>query len=261
MVDTLIPDLIAFHHQLEKGSLIRNVTQKDAKNGDGRKGFEADILTFQYNPETITRTRTGKWEPRKRRRRDIPTPQEVRGERGGQGSAALLAESETISMKIVFDATEAILAGQGYAGRAEGGQPPSPETPVAAKGILPQLAFLDLVSLGREEDESRKGAKREASRPVRPDEMLLVLGPERMFPVVMTSLTITEQKFNPSLVPIRAEVDIKMNVLEPVESAYNRWVKNAFDELLRRRIEASQLLTHRDDVPSFIANALQPRQS
>jgi hypothetical protein len=260
MTENLIlePALVAFDHQLVKGALVRIDSQggsRQSSTGGGNR-IAGDMLHFQYNPETITRARTGKWEPRRRRRRasDPASPQEIRGERGGQGSAALMAESETISMKIIFDATEAILAGRNYQGDGD--------SAVASQGVLPMLAFLEIISLGKQEQESRgRSTQRnsESARPVKPDELLLVLGNERMFPVVMTSLTITEKKFNPALIPIRAEADIKMNVLEPAESAYSRWIRSAFDQLFQKRRHAMSLAAGRRSELQTIANALDPR--
>ena len=80
------------------------------------------------------------------------------------------------------------------------------------------------MSQGREgnvvEDPKKQDKTKEVIQPVRPDELLLVLGSSRIFPVVLTNLTITEQKFLPSLVPLRAEVELKFTVLEPIESRY-----------------------------------------
>ena len=237
----LLPGLIAFDHQVERGKLVRISSETSAESIVG------DVLEFQYNPESLTRSRSGKWEPRKRRRGTVDPPQEVRG-KDGQGSSALQAESETVSLKISFDATEAILAKR---------------DPVPEEGILPQLAFLEMISLGKEKDKGKKKrAKKDTANPIRPDELLLILG-KRVFPVVMTSLSITEQKFNPSLVPIRAEADIKLNVLEPVESAYNKWIKSAFDELLEARRSAAEKATSATEQTeiSAIAAALRPEQS
>ena len=57
------------------------------------------------------------------------------------------------------------------------------------------------MSLGREGNASRtrrSSKTKEVIQPVRPDELLLVLGSPRIFPVVLTNLTITEQKFLPA---------------------------------------------------------------
>ena len=143
------------------------------------------------------------------------------------GSSALLAESETISFKIIFDATEAVLAGRDYG---------------AKNGVLPQLAFLEIVSQGREGniDPKKPDKTKEEIQPIRPDELLLVLGSARIFPVVLTNLTITEQKFLPNLVPLRAEVELKLTVLEPIESRYSALVDTAFAQLTQRRSAAAQ---------------------
>ena len=202
-----------------------NVNNGATVTGNSSAGQLA--LQFQFNPETVTRTRAGQWDPRlKRQQAKIPATPDVRGD-ASMGSSALLAESETIGFKIVFDATEAVLAGS----RGD----------AAAVGVLPQLAFLELISQGREgtvSDDPKKDKTKEVVQPIRPDELLLVLGSARIFPVVLTSLTITETKFLPSLVPLRAEVELKLTVLEPIESRYSVLVDVAFAQLTQRRSKA-----------------------
>jgi hypothetical protein len=240
MARNLDPRLIAFEGKLERGAILR----LDPADGSG-DALSGKVLRFQYNPETLTRTRTGRWEPRKKRKQAFESPQAVRA-RSGQGSSALMAESEQISLKIVFDATEAVLAGRS-----------SPDgAPVADQGVLPELAFLELASIGREGKEKQKGVPFEAIQPVRPDELLLVLGQQRMFPCVLTSITITEQKFLPSLAPLRAEVELKLNVLEPTESAYRHWIDSAFAQLHRARTAAQEQAVADDSVVQAIAAAL-----
>jgi hypothetical protein len=226
------PSLLAHPGRLTRGALIRIARLADGTAGT--TGAAPDplptALTFQYNPDSVTRSRSGSWEPRRQRstKDRIGSPQEIRS-RSGQGSAGLLAESETISLTLLFDATERILRGP-----SESDEDPS------TTGVLPELAFLELVSLGREAPQARSTGGTATSTPteiraVRPDELLLQLGEQRWYPVVLTQLTITEQKFTPALVPIRAQVELKLNVLEPMESAYRGWIQSAFDELLRRR--------------------------
>jgi hypothetical protein len=234
----LDPGLVAFDHALEHGALVRLRTPAPTVSGgtlslasSGSPDQPADqVLHFQYNPETITRTRQGSWEARSQRRPGTPSPSE-RTTRGAQGSGAVNAESEQISLKLVFDATEAILTNKAEA----------PE-----KGVLPELAFFEVTTLGKESGaqggavgrgrgggSARAGSQR--AQPVRPDELLLVLGASRTFPVVITNLTITEQKWTPELVPIRAEVDLRLTVLEPGESAYAAWISQVFGDLLAQR--------------------------
>lgn len=234
------PRLDALESSLERGALIRIDRKASSFAGptsspDGTavvSSFTSGqlALQFQFNPETVTRTRAGQWDPRLKRQVYISPNPEVRGN-ASMGSSALLAESETIGFKIVFDATEAVLAGRSHG---------------TERGVLPQLAFLELVSQGREgnvdeesDDPKKKDKAKEFVQPIRPDELLLVLGSARIFPVVLTNLTITEQKFLPSLVPLRAEVELKLTVLEPYESRYSILVNQAFAQLTRRRITAA----------------------
>jgi len=204
---------------LSRGMIVRVNAQLPARASEAdQRALATTALTFQYNPDLITRTRAGRWETRARRNRGIGTPQDVRAA-DGSGSAHLLAESETISLKVMFDATEDILNGAGR------------------DGVLPELAFLENASMGRA--QSRDLQTGESTRTVRPDELLVVLGPKRAFPAVLTNLTIVEQKFAPDLTPIRAEVDLKFNVLEPVDVVFNVWINTAFEEVVRKRTSLS----------------------
>ena len=241
----LEPRLDALESSLERGALVRvdrtassfttlpSVTDQGASVvGQAPAGL---ALQFQFNPETVTRTRAGQWDPRiKREQAKIPPNAEVRGT-ATMGSSALLAESETIGFKIVFDATEAVLAGRTFG---------------TERGVLPQLAFFELVSQGREgniaEDQKKLDKTKELVQPIRPDELLLVLGSARIFPVVLTNLTIVEQKFLPSLVPLRAELDLKFTVLEPIESRYSALIDTAFLNLTQRRTEAAEQASSAD---------------
>ena len=94
-----------------------------------------------------------------------------------------------------------------------------------------------------------------------PTELLLVLG-ERRFPVVITSMTITEQRFNPRLVPIRAEVELRMRLLEVSENAANTKVKDAFERLREAREAAAGLAVYTGtDEEATITEALDPQRT
>ena len=55
----------------------------------------------------------------------------------------------------------------------------------------------------------------------------MLLGP-RTFPVVITGMTIVEQRFDPALFPLRAEVDLRMRILEVGENAATaRWPRRS----------------------------------
>lgn len=229
----------AFEGKLERGSLV--TLTLDAK--------QAQKLTFQYNPETVTRTRSGQWEHKENKKGSAP-PQDktlVDGQRGG----GLYAKSETINLKLVFDATEAILRGDADAN----GKPPE------ENGVLPELAVLERMAIAREQtgEDDKKGASDKLDA-VAPMALLLILGP-RQFPVVVTALNIVEQRFTPRLVPIRAEVDIRFRVLESIENAANKTVASAFTKLVAdRKSLAEGIYPFSASEATTIAQALNPQE-
>jgi hypothetical protein len=224
MPNSLDPQLIAFEQQLYKGALILLPRTPSTTSSIAGK-----VLRFQYNPDSITRTRAGEWVDRNQQQGQRSTPSaQATSLASAQGGASLLSKSESISMKLVFDTTEQLLRGEevdALGGTGEG-------MPREA-GVLPQLALLEQVGLGAEQDLG--DSTRSTPRPEPPSEILLVLGTARQFPVVITSVTITEQRFNAALVPTRAEVDLRMRVLEPVDVQYHGWVAEVFDTLVAQR--------------------------
>jgi hypothetical protein len=240
---------------LEMGFLL--VLPDNLAKGAGR-GKAYTTLRFQYNPETITRVRAGEWTTDRGKTGRQGLPAQDKTLRDGHRGGGLLAKSETVSFKLLFDATDLRLQGD------------------AAANVLPELAFLEQIALGGEEPmktETTTGGtaippkpgqnatavagaqggsgkapagqapanQTAAKSPVKttiqstaPSELLLVLQ-KRAFPVVLISLTIVEQRFNPSLEPIRAECDCKFRVLETQEVKNNKPAQVAFTELLNQR--------------------------
>ena len=95
----LEPSLVAFETALEKGALVL-LPVEDIKGRTAVEtgSFKTEILQFQYNPETITRNRTGEWKSREGWRDKGAATSDVQ-KLSEQGSASLMAKSETISMK------------------------------------------------------------------------------------------------------------------------------------------------------------------
>lgn len=230
----LDPSRIAFKQQLAKGMLV-TLPQEPAK---GESAAAVRALRFQYNPETVTRTRAGQWESKPGK-----TPAQTKAMTDAQRGGGLHAKSETIALKLVFDVSEALLrTGSG---------------PI--NGVLPELAVLENMALGKEQigEEEKKNATKLVS--LNPTELLLVLGPRR-FPVVITSMTITEQRFDPDLYPLHAEVDLRMRILEVSENAANEKVAKAFEALRQQRFDMEQLAeVQGTDTEAVIAKALKPQ--
>lgn len=248
MPRNLEPSQIWLTMRLTRGVLLTLPDPKAASQ-------KIEALRFQYNPEQITRSRTGQWEHRLDKKGKITDAQrkaELDAYRGG----GLKSKSEIISMKLIFDATELALREGGFSAPL----PPDAEDQflLAEDGILPELAVLERLALGP--DQVPEPKKEDGEFPLislNPTEVLLVLG-VRKFPAVVTSLTIVEQRFTPGLIPIRAEVDVKFRVLEATKTATNKMIEKAFDELLTQRQKyAEEAIYSGDSVDQALLSALK----
>ncbi|RKG93212.1 hypothetical protein [Corallococcus terminator] len=234
MTRNLDPTLLAFDQQLARGMLVTLPQTADATTSEP----SVRALRFQYNPETVTRTRAGQWETKPGK-----TPEQTKVLTDGQRGGGLHAKSETIALKLIFDVTEALLRDREWAGTS---------------GVLPELAILEGMALGKDQtgEEEKKPATKLVS--LNPTELLLLLGP-RKFPVIITGMTIVEQRFDTGLFPLRAEVDLRMRILEVGENAANSKVAQAFKNLRDQRLEMEDLAAVKGaDAQTLIAQALEP---
>ena len=151
------------------------------------------IITFQYNPETLSRTL---------RARTIPA--------GGTGGEAAPGEAvrlsgppeESLKLEIVLDATD----------RMEQADPLT-----ARLGLYPQLASLEMLLYPKSVFViANEGLLRAGIMEVIPPEAslaILVWGYKRVLPVRLTEFSITEEMFDPDLNPIQAKVSLDLQVL------------------------------------------------
>jgi hypothetical protein len=139
------------------------------------------VVAFQYDPDALTRGL------------------EARGAKGQEGTNRGEAQRlsgpprETLSCAVELDGTEAPL------------------------GVTPPLAALELLLYPPTVQVIAKKIAAAAGlitviEPPAPL-TLFVWGPQRVLPVRLTGMTITEEAFSPNLVPVRAKVDLKMEVL------------------------------------------------
>lgn len=148
------------------------------------------IVVFQYNPDQVTRTL---------RPRGAPAEQQV-----GPADAHRVwgAPIETVTMTVEIDGTDQLETGD-------------PVT--AATGIAPQLAALEMLLYPSSTLVIANSAMLLAGTiEILPPEgplTVLVWGPGRAVPVRLESLTITEQAFDVALFPIRASVELSVQVL------------------------------------------------
>lgn len=260
MPRNLAPSLIAFTHQLHKGALILLPPPSAGASSSSGSSSSSDVslsgsemLRFQYNPETITRTRGGAWESRKNSQGQAknaapPTSAQERTSAAFRGGG-LFAKSETIAMKLVFDATE-LLIDPKNAGKSEAER---------ALGILPELGVLEQMAIAAPPDDKAKPAGSTKLTEAPPKELLLVLN-QRVFPVIITQMTITEKRFSAELVPLRAEVDLQMQVMEATEVAGHPATKSAYLKLLDERLKNAKRAAETPTSLSVIQAALVQNQ-
>lgn len=148
----------------------------------------ASVVVFQYNPDTMTR----RLEPR------------AVGAEGDRGEAFRLtgAPKETITLSIEIDATDQL----------------EQANPLATSmGIYPTLAALELLLYPKSAVVIANTILSLIGTiqviPVEAPMTLFVWGPQRVLPVRLTSLSITEEAFDPLLNPIRAKVELSLSVL------------------------------------------------
>jgi hypothetical protein len=252
----LEPSQIVLPIALARGALIGlpNPKAKDANGKPSKPAYET--LRFQYNPETVTRARTGQWE----RKLDKKATKAVQDKAAGDATrgGAIKSKSEVISFKLVFDAAELIMRGGDTSGLGQSTVRGGSKT----KGVLPELALLERYALGPDQlpDPPKKDQEFDLIS-LDPTEALLVLGP-RTFPGVITQMNIVEQRFNNELVPVRAEIDLRFRVLEAASVVVNSDAQTAFKELLEQRANLAQDPTYefvKGDLGSAITAAIQGR--
>lgn len=169
-----------------------------------------NVITFQYNPETMTHTWT--------------QPQAVQAAAGGPSGNPLAVRGypgEAFGFTVAMDSSDDIADGTVGAGLA------------AASGVYSRLAALEMLIHPSQTTSSSSagallgaataaaGAALGGGAPAKrvPDKtlpvMLFVWGAGRIVPVRVTSLTITERLYDPLLNPTHAEAQLGLQVLTP----------------------------------------------
>lgn len=149
----------------------------------------ASVVVFQYNPETVTRSIT-------------PRYKAADGNRSAEALRLQGPPGETIQLTVEVDATDQL----------EDGNPLA-----SALGVYPTLSALEMLVYPKSAlviaNEVLAALGVIEVIPPQAPLTLLVWGPKRVLPVKLTSLSITEQAFDPRLNPIRAAVTLNLTVL------------------------------------------------
>lgn len=150
------------------------------------------VIAFQFNPATLSRTLQ-------------PPAMESAGTQGQRAVALRYkgAPTETINVDIAIDAADQLEAGD-------------PQT--AEHGILPQLAILETLIYPKSSDVKKNDAllddgQMEVASGYDAPFTLFEWGRKRTIPVLVTSLSITEELFDQNLNPILATVKLGLRTL------------------------------------------------
>lgn len=163
-----------------------------------------NVVIFQFNPETLTRTI------------EIPPrPTRVRSPRSNEGTQAGEVSIEKITLKASFSAMDELGENKALARVfGVGTRLAALEKMVRPAGKLGGLigAALDAVgdAFGVGGDDDPRGETPRQKYP----RILFIWGPYRILPVIIQSMSITEQHYDFLLNPIQAEVSITMAVNE-----------------------------------------------
>lgn len=171
--------------RLMKGALITFDTSNLIPN----------VIIFQYNPESMTRS--------------LQDSSGGGGGTGGDGSSNLEAfrlspPNETITLEIELDATDRL-------------QYPDQNRETVEMGIHPQLSSLELLLYPKSDHirsviESAAAGMLEVVPPQGPF-TLFIWGRKRILPVQVTKFDVTEEAFDTNLNPIRAKISLGLRVL------------------------------------------------
>jgi hypothetical protein len=149
----------------------------------------ASVILFQYNPETMTRRL------------------EARAMEGGGGDKAEVYRltgppKETITLSIEIDAADQL-------------EQSDPQT--VAMGVYPALSALEMLLYPKSATVIANMALAQIGNieiiPPEAPLTLFVWGPQRVLPVHLSSFSITEEAYDPALKPLRAKVELSLNVL------------------------------------------------
>lgn len=174
---------------LAKASLV----EVDVAGGAVRR-----VIELQYNPDTLSRTMA---------------LQAAAG--GGKQSESLRLTSpavETIRLEVEIDATDRL-------------EFPAENPDARTLGIHPQLAALEVLlhpkAATLQANEAMASAGRLEVLPMEVPLTVFVWGRQRVVPVRLTELSITEEAFDTALNPIRAKVTLAMRVLSVADLGFD----------------------------------------
>jgi hypothetical protein len=178
------------------------------------------IITLQYNPDSLSRSLQIQGMPD-----------------SGDRSQALRLKGppvETIKLDAEIDATDQL-------------EFPAENPATVEAGIHPQLAALETIvypaSDALQSNNSLAGAGTLEIAPMETDLALFIWSRQRILPVKITELSITEEAFDPALNPIRAKVSLGMRVLSVDDLGFSHKGGSLFMSYLQGKEQLARRLT------------------
>jgi hypothetical protein len=178
--------------KLLKGALVRL--------GEGFLGPIPNIIVFQYNPEKFSRQ--FKFSENAKVESNDKDPAK---KTGAASTAEPFDPVESFNLTLELDAADALEDPEGH--------------PIEAiTGIADRIAAIEMLTYPMAKDPTAPPPAQQpgGSSPVPKNKVPVVLfiwGPGRILPVRITSISIEEQAFSPTLFPIRATVNLGLTVL------------------------------------------------
>jgi hypothetical protein len=180
---------------------------------DVTTGTPVRVIALQYNPDSLTRTLQ---------------IQATGGEHADQSQALRLKGPaiETLKLEAEIDATDRL-------------EFPDQNADTVALGIHPQLAALELLvhptSTALQTNDALASSGVLEILPIEAPLTLFVWSKQRIVPVRVTDLSVTEEAFDTALNPIRAKVSIGMRVLSVDDLGFDHRGGTLFMGYLRNK--------------------------
>ncbi len=161
--------------------------------GEDPSNPAVNIITFQYNPETMTRSL-------------IPYSEKESGQGRKNKKAEPFDPDETIDLTLVVDAADEL-------------EEPEQHPETVKTGVSDRIAAVEMLMYPISDNISIEEDIERTNIPV----LLFVWGQGRILPVQITSFRVEEEAFSPTLFPIRAKVTVGLKVItEPALKSTGR---------------------------------------
>ncbi|MEZ4293398.1 MAG: hypothetical protein R3B70_00355 [Polyangiaceae bacterium] len=186
-------------------------------NGDKR------VIPFRFNPEVLVRAFQVE-QGKSGSGTEGAKKGSGKGEQGADAASGTVKQTLTVQVRFDFD------------DRLQSAENLPPEL-----GVLPEVSALEslLYPAESDQDKSSDGKEPVKARKQRPT-VLFVWGKKRVLPVRITGMNVAETRHNRDLNPIRAEIDVQLEVLSDADAKDNKAVQDALSFTSSKRAEMAK---------------------